>query len=499
MRSTLRVSVDSIYVVRGALFAVRPLYLERATKARPRRNGVGTNAAGGCETGALLRYCAAMVGLVRRTTLCRDFLVLILVVLCGGWVGAQSAPRLREPDWNRVAGVVAPPHLTARSAILVDVSTRTVIYAKNPDLVLPPASLTKLVAIDAALVASDAGELSLSTRFAPPPISWAERQPPGSSLMFLGADQELTVRELLLGLSVSSGNDAAVALAEILDGGVPAFADRMNRRMSELGLVDAYFVEPSGLSPANSITARSFARFLLAHLSRFPDALNDYYAVPTFTFPAAENRVGPTARLPITQANRNQLIGEVDGVDGFKTGFIDESGYHLAATAVRDGRRLIALVLGIDADSHALGGALRAREAAALLEYGFDAFMEARFGYPQPEPVRIFKGAARQAIPVGPEELVVTIPVGSGDRIRGRTEQEAGVVAPLGPSIVGTVAIELDGVRLAAESLVLPAQERGNLLRRLWDSIVLFFRRLAAGPNGDGVPPGAAELGPAPM
>ncbi len=417
-----------------------------------------------------------------RQVLRRGPRILLAFALLLAWVqhaDARTAPRLREPDWSRVSGVEAPPAHSARSVILVDVDSRTVLYASNPDLVLPPASLTKLVAIDVALVAAARGEFSLETTFVPPEVSWAERQPAGSSLMFLGPGQELSLDDLLTGLAVPSGNDAAVALATILDGSVPAFAERMNARMQELGLVDLFFVEPSGLSPQNSVTARSFARFLLAHLAAFPEVTGRYYARQTYTYPQARHRVSPAARTPVTQANRNLLLWDFDGVDGLKTGYIGASGYHLAATAERDGRRLLVLVLGLDADSHALGGTMRAAEAAAFLEYGFRSFERLRLGYPPPDPVRVFRGQASRVEPVGPAELVLAVPAGQRDRIVGFREQAEAVVAPLPAMPIGRVGVRLDGVELASERLYLPEQELGGIWRRIRDGVLLFFRELA--------------------
>ncbi|MFW6313888.1 MAG: hypothetical protein ACOC2N_08390, partial [Spirochaetota bacterium] len=104
---------------------------------------------------------------------------------------AAQAPDLREPDWARVSGLGPAPELAGRAAILVEVESRTVLYSLNADLVIPPASLTKLVALDTALAAIESGAISLHERFAPPAVAWAENQPAGSSLMFLGADQQL--------------------------------------------------------------------------------------------------------------------------------------------------------------------------------------------------------------------------------------------------------------------------------------------------------------------
>ncbi|MFW6261571.1 MAG: D-alanyl-D-alanine carboxypeptidase family protein [Spirochaetota bacterium] len=424
-------------------------------------------------------------------------LLVTLLVAVSAVAPADEAPRLLSPDWGRVEDTAPAPELAARAALLFEVDSRTVLHAKSPDLVLPPASLTKLVAIDAALDALDHREIALTDTFVPPEASWAENQSPGSSLMFLGPDQRLSWRDLLLGISVSSGNDAAVALALLLDGGVPAFADRMNRRAAALGLVDLFFVEPSGLSPRNTITARGFARFLLAHLDRFPYALDELYRVRTFTYPDERHRAGPRAREPITQSNRNTLLWEYAGADGFKTGFIDESGYHLAATAERDGRRLVAIVLGIDADSHAAGGALRAGDAAALLDYGFTAFRRLEFDYPAPQPVRVYGGSVRELVPSGPERLVITVPAGAASRVRGVLEQELEVRAPFDAVEVGRVAIELDGVELAGAPLVLAEVERGGFFRRVWAAIVAFFRSVGELFGGEGAPVPGGELAPA--
>ena len=401
-------------------------------------------------------------------------------------LAAEPAPHLHEPDWSLISGVPAAPPLAARAALLVDVDSRTILYAKNSDLVLPPASLTKLVAIDVALLAAERGELVADEPFTPPAVSWAENQPAGSSLMFLGAGQHLTLSDLLLGLSVSSGNDAAVALATWLDGDVPTFAGRMNARMRELGLVDPHFVEPSGLSPQNLITARSFARFLVAHLERFPDAVEQYYNVRSYTYPDSRHRLVTSARQGITQSNRNTLLWSFDGADGFKTGFIDESGYHLAATALRDGRRLIAIVLGIDAGSHAAGGALRAAEASALLEYGFSQFVRLRYDYPEPAPVRVYRGKRPVVVPDGPRDAIIVVPAGTESRVDAMREQRDSVLAPAAATAVGRVSISIDGVVLASESLVLPAQEAGSVWRRVLDTIILVIRGLAAMVTGRG-------------
>jgi D-alanyl-D-alanine carboxypeptidase (penicillin-binding protein 5/6) len=395
-----------------------------------------------------------------------------------------QAPALREPAWTDVDGAVEPPALSGRSAILVDLDSRTVLASVQPDLVIPPASLTKVVTIDVALTAARLGEVDLDRRLPPRADSWAENQPPGSSLMFLRSGQVVSLRELLVGLAVSSGNDAAVAVAQRVSGSMDAFTDRMERTAFDLGIVDMRFEDASGLSDRNAITARAFARFLMAHLERHPEVIGEYDSVPSYTYPGPVNQSGAPDDLPITQTNRNGLLSSYPGVDGFKTGYIPASGYNLAATAERDGRRLLAVILGVQADSHVEGARLREESAAALLDYGFSQFELVRFSQPEPAPVRVFGAADPTVVPTGPGVIAVSVPTGAVGRLEGRIEQVDAMTIPDADTVVGEIRLELDGVVLAEEPLVVPAQEPGGLLRRIWDAVALAFARLRANLRG---------------
>lgn len=405
------------------------------------------------------------------------------------WADAPGDPRdLRDPvlfqtpDWLQVSGIAPPPAVTARAAILVEAQTGTVLFAKNSHLVIPAASLTKVVAIHAAMVAYRLGEIDLDTVLQPPPESWAMNQAPGSSLMFLGPGQRLSIRQLLEGLAVSSGNDAAVALALQIDGSVAAFAERMNAIVRSAGLVTTSFVEPSGLSPFNLTTAYEYAAFLRLHLREFPELIDQLYARRSYTYPQERNRLEDDGRPPITQSNRNLLLDEYPGADGVKTGYIDESGYHLAATATRDGRRLIAVVLGVSATSHAEGGRRRAADAAALLDYGFNEFEILRFGHPPIEPLRVYKGERKWVEPLAPGAFVLSVPAGAGERLRGDAEQITEVIAPVpAGSVVGMIRVSLDGISLSQATVTMPEVKSGGVFRRLWDSIVIFFASLFGG------------------
>ena len=412
--------------------------------------------------------------------------VLLLLAPAAAAAGAESAPALRRPDWSSLAIPLSAPDLSARAAILVDAGSRTVLYERNPHLVVPPASLTKVVAIDVALRAARLGLFDLDEPFAPPEAGWAQNQPAGSSLMFLGPGQEVTLREILVGLAVSSGNDAAVTLALRTAGSVPGFASRMNATVRSLGLVDLTFEEPSGLSPANSITADGFARFMLAHLEAFPEAPATLYSRREYTYPQISNRTTDGRWPAISQQNRNGLLWSYDGADGMKTGFIDESGYNLAATAERDGRRLVAVVLGVQASGHAAGARLREADAAALLDYGFSAFETITFDPPAPQPIRVYGGADPVATPPAVPALTVSIPVGSRGLLVGSGDQVDALLQPnRTPVEVGRYEVRVGDVEVGSIPIALPAQRDGGVLRRVWDAIARWIATLRGRPPAD--------------
>ncbi|MBO7614053.1 MAG: D-alanyl-D-alanine carboxypeptidase, partial [Treponema sp.] len=184
----------------------------------------------------------------------------------------------------------------AKSAILIDVSNGNVLYEKNADLIIPPASMTKLFAMYVVEEEVAAGRLSYDQVIPLPPESWACNMPPHSSLMFLGKGQRVTLEELLLGLSICSGNDAAYALAYTVCGSMEEFVERMNRAARELGLKNTHFVESSGYSELNQTTAREMADFAATYLRRFPSSLHRFHSVLDFTYPKERN-LAPGDRL----------------------------------------------------------------------------------------------------------------------------------------------------------------------------------------------------------
>ena len=287
---------------------------------------------------------------------------------------------------------LAQPNLNifAESAILIDVSNGNVIYEKNADRVIPPASMTKLFAMYIVDEEVSKGHLSYDQVIPLPEESWACNMPPHSSLMFLGEGQIVTLNELLLGLSVASGNDAAYALAYTISGSMEAFIERMNKVCVDLGLIHTHFEEASGYSENNTTTAREMAAFCRVYLSEHPESLEKFHAVREFTYPKKRNMApgdtyGPQdfsngfprhITMGITQKNTNPLLDLIEGCDGLKTGYIDESGYNLALTAKRNGTRFLSVTLKGPGKTTKEGQQGRIHDGTELMSFAFQSFAD---------------------------------------------------------------------------------------------------------------------------
>ena len=278
----------------------------------------------------------------------------------------------------------------AESAILIDVSNGCVIWEKDADQIIPPASMTKLFAMYVVEQEIAQGRLHYDDIIPLPPECWACNMPPHSSLMFLGEGQIVTLEELLLGLSICSGNDAAYALAYAVCGSMEEFVERMNQVAQDSGLTHTHFVESSGYSELNTTTAREMAAFSRLYILEHPDSLQRFHSVPSFTYPKEKNmapgdRYGaqdwsnglPThITMGITQENTNPLLGKLAGCDGLKTGYIDESGYNLVLTAKRDGTRFLSVTMkGLGKDSRE-GQMGRMKDGTAIMETAFGTFRD---------------------------------------------------------------------------------------------------------------------------
>jgi D-alanyl-D-alanine carboxypeptidase (penicillin-binding protein 5/6) len=283
-----------------------------------------------------------------------------------------------------------------------------------------------------------------------------------------------------LGLAVPSGNDAAVAAALFVAPTVEDFTALMNREARRLGLAKTRFVEPSGISEHNFTTAAEFARFCREYIRLHPESLKDFHSVPEFAYPRAENVAEVFRDNPrtIVQPNHNTLLKTFPGVDGLKTGYIDEAGYNIALTAEREGTRFILVLLG--APARPGGDKIRDADGEKLLAWAFDNFQTIRPVIGDPEPARLWKGKAPQVrlIPGGTTDF--TAPANRGRSLWLSMELEDPLIAPLpaaypaGNLIISDEQGELHRIPL----LTAGEYEEGGFFKRFWDSLRLFFRGL---------------------
>jgi D-alanyl-D-alanine carboxypeptidase len=240
-------------------------------------------------------------------------------------------------------------YLDTRSAILLDAADGQLLYEQNADFPIAPASVTKILTLYLVFDAIKQGRVHPSDR-----VSVSKRAAnTGGSRMGLRAGRDVTLEELIKGIAVVSGNDAAVAAAEHLSGSVENFVVKMNLKAKELGMANSEFMTPNGLPAKGQVTtARDLAKLSLSYIRHYPEALH-IHSLTSYTYCTS------------THHNANRLLGTCPGVDGIKTGFVCASGFNLAATAKRGDVRLIAVVLG------ARSPWIRTIETDRLLEAGF--------------------------------------------------------------------------------------------------------------------------------
>jgi len=371
------------------------------------------------------------------------------------------------------------PEIVSEAAVLIDAHTGTMLYSKNPDEEIPPASLTKLMTMHLVMKAIEEGRASYDEIIPITVESWAQSQPYRSSLMFLEPGQIVSLREILLGLAVVSGNDAAVAAALRLAPTMKEFANMMTTEARRMGLKVTRFEESSGISENNMTTAAEFASFCSQYLIAHPQSLADFHSVPSFSYPLAANVRENRKSNPrtITQENRNTLIKIFPGVDGFKTGFINESGYNIALTAQRDNTRFILVILGAPNIRH--GADIRDKDAMALLTWAFENFKTVRITEEvKIEPAKLWKGRANKVELVPLENLLdFTAPVNRANNLQFATIIDKKLTAPLPTgSFAGYLVISDDYGELNRVLLVTAKEaKKGNIFKRLWHSILLLF------------------------
>lgn len=398
-------------------------------------------------------------------------------------------PQMTTPADTRTHLEVEPPELEyAQAAALLDGGTNTVLLEMRGREPWPPASLTKLVTIYTALSAAEEGRFDLEEPAPVSPNAYASAVPPGSSLMFLGPDQMVNGLDLLRGLAISSGNDAAVEVALRVSGSVAAFHAEMNETVQSLGYESFHFEDAAGLSAANRVTAVELARFARDLVSRWPWLTEEVFNLQEFTYPQLRHYPTGGDGGTIRQFNRNGLVGTMEHVDGLKTGFIEESGYNIAVTAARDGRRLIAVILGVDGATHSQGGARREADAERLLEWGFTGYENTRLAVPTADPITLWGADQRSVTPRAETPPEIVVPRGQRDAVSGTIEQPSDLWAPITQgSLVGTVRYTVAGTVVHESSLTIEREiSRGSWFRRVFDRIRWWFQQVFGSRDAPG-------------
>ncbi|MDC7219644.1 MAG: D-alanyl-D-alanine carboxypeptidase [Spirochaetales bacterium] len=330
-----------------------------------------------------------------------------------------------------------PPELMAEGAVVMDYLTGRVLYEKEGDVYRAPASMTKLITLYLGCEAVEKGDFALDTPVTVTEGGSAFSRPEGSSLMLLEEGQVLDYLTLLQGIAVSSGNDGAYQLAELVAGNSDDFVGRMNLLVYSMGYEQMYFEDPDGWSENNRVSPVSYADFSRHYIEAFPWALEQLHSVKELTYPKEENMApGGQIQSSRTKKNTNWLLGKVEGVDGLKSGYIDESGFNFAATAQRGETRLITVVMGIFPEHYWEGLEIRAAESEALLEYGFSHWET----QPLPDfsvPVKVYSGEEEE-ISLIPEEIpLFTYGEAELDRLTRTWETDDWLRAPLEQGTVG--------------------------------------------------------------
>ena len=353
--------------------------------------------------------------------------------------------------------IPAPPQLGVKGYILIDHATGDIVAESNPDEILEPASLTKLMTAYTVFKALEDELISLDDQVRVSERAWGTE----GSRTFIEIDTPVSVEDLLQGMIVQSGNDASVALAEHMAGTEEVFADLMNFYANQLGMENSSFRNSTGLpDPDHYMTARDAATIARAIIAEFPEYYM-WYSQREFTY------------NDIEQFNRNTLLWRDESVDGLKTGYTEAAGYCLVTSAERSGMRLVSVVMGSQSAE------ARANDSQALLNYGFRFFETYRLFSDGDEvtTARVWKGETDTVSLGVSEDHYLTIPKGRYDSLNSETTLDDELTAPIeAGTTLGTVTISMNDEELAVLPLVALADVgEAGLWKRIKDEISLWF------------------------
>jgi serine-type D-Ala-D-Ala carboxypeptidase (penicillin-binding protein 5/6) len=366
----------------------------------------------------------------------------------------------------------APPFETSSPiAYMVDLSSGAVLYAKDADRRIPPASMAKMMTMHLAFDLIARGKFKLDQKFTVRPETWEKwHGPQAGSTMFLSSGEQVSVENLLHGIATLSGNDACIVLAEGMFGTEAAFVAQMNEMAKRLGLSNTNYGTSNGW-PDGGVTyttARDLAILGKATLDKYPDLYKQFYGLKDFSW-------GKTlgSGKDIVQPNRNPLLGKVPGADGIKTGHTEEAGYGFVGSAEQNGRRLVMVVAGIDSFNN------RINESVKFMEWGLKAW-EAKpivAAGKRVDSAEVQMGSASEVGLIAPRAIAVTLPVGAAAILRAKVVYDGPVRAPIkkGQHIADLVITTADTppqiMPLVAENDVAEA----GFFGRVWAGLTSFF------------------------
>jgi serine-type D-Ala-D-Ala carboxypeptidase (penicillin-binding protein 5/6) len=387
----------------------------------------------------------------------------VLAVAAGVWgmlpMGVHAAGEAATPH---AAMGVQPPEVAARAFVLLDLSSDQTLAARQADIKVEPASLTKLMSAYLVFQALQSGKLRMDQQLPVSERAWRTGMT-GASRTFIKVGSQVAVEDLIRGMIVQSGNDATTALAEGVGGTVEQFVDMMNRQAQQFGLKSTTFKNPEGLTaPGHQSTARELSVIARRLITDFPNTL-PYYRMKEFTFNG------------ITQPNRNLLLWRDPSVDGLKTGFTDAAGYCLISTAKRKvngvDRRLLSVVVGTASPE------ARANESQKLLNWGYSAFDVVKlFDANQAVTTApVWKGASNSVGLGRPAPIVLSVPRGQAAHMKTRVVRTDPLLAPLvAGQQVGMLKVSLSGQPWQdVPLLALKAVPSAGWFGRTWDALRL--------------------------
>lgn len=414
------------------------------------------------------------------------YLIIILLFFSGSISFAQE--ELPAPPWtyfNHLGQWYAPkePEISADAFLLLDMNSGNILAARNEHTLIIMASLVKMMTAYIILQEIQEGDISWNDRYLIEDVNMFTHLPNDASLMGLKYGDSLSITDLMKGLLVVSGNDAAVMLALITYGSIEYFVRAMNVQAKLLGLNNTQFFDTTGLSPKNVSTAQDIA-LLSYYLLRYPQY--DITQITKLT----------SLKYSYEKRSTNLLLNTYKGIDGLKTGFIEESGFNFVATAQRNfeitrNRRLLVILLGVPGSTIAEGVVARAKMAEQLLDYGFNAFTRLTIGY-KTQDIRIW-GGKTDSISIHAQPKIVLLPTLWINNLQVNLEINPYIWAPI--SVEDTLAIArinletenntiqsgLEGMHIKITDIMLTSDtsiKQAGFISRMIDYIIVFFLKM---------------------